>query len=98
MNHPVLEFLPEPELEFAAHERHVDIRYGLMHSGPLDKYMAAAPKLIRLGLVGTAETTAGVQSWLENAPATELPPRRAGSLTFFPAFLGFRAALLLIHR
>jgi len=48
------DFLQEPELEFGA-GKHVDIRFGLNHYGPLDVTSEAAPKKIRVGLVGVPE-------------------------------------------
>jgi hypothetical protein len=57
-------YIDEPELEFGS-GRHIDIRYGLAEYGPLDFASSLAPKIIRLGLIGTPETTSGTSQWLE---------------------------------
>jgi hypothetical protein len=59
-----LDFIHEPELEFGT-GRHVDIRFGLMNYGPLDRFESLAPKEIKLGIVGTPETAEGVHKWLD---------------------------------
>ena len=60
-----IEHLPEPELEFGGGGRHLDIRFGLMRHGPLDAGSATAPGDLRLGIVGTQDTIAGIVQWLE---------------------------------
>lgn len=54
--------LDEPLLEFGGNAREVDIRYGLMRHGPLEPERAS---MIRLGIIGTAETCEGFERWLE---------------------------------
>ena len=51
-----LSILEEPELEFGGGSRHVDIRFGIKDYGPFDLQAPKAPKEVRLGLIGTAET------------------------------------------
>jgi hypothetical protein len=89
--------LQEPELEFGT-GRHVDIRFGLMNYGPLDFESTLAPKQIKLGLVGTPQTTEGLQAWLEQCgKGIEAKPSNKPNL--FPHFPGFeesfRSSLML---
>jgi len=44
----------------------VDIRFGIKDYGPFDLQSPRAPKEIRIGLVGTAETTEGAARWIES--------------------------------
>ncbi len=83
-----IEHLPEPELEFANGNRHVDIRFGLMDFGPLDRGTVRAPGDIKVGIVGTSETIEGVTRWLERCKdGIEAKPSRQPNL--FPRFPGF---------
>lgn len=84
-----ISFLSEPELEFGAQERHVDIRYGLMQGGPLDRDSDNAPKLIRLGVIGTAETIDGVLKWLEQCAHAGVAAKKSRLSNLFPAFPGY---------
>ncbi|HEX3722499.1 MAG TPA: Piwi domain-containing protein [Nitrolancea sp.] len=80
--------LPEPELEFGDSGRHVDVRFGLMEFGPLDRGTVRAPVNIKVGIVGTNETVEGISRWLEScqrgisASASRQP-------NLFPHFPGF---------
>lgn len=76
--------LPEPDLEFGDGGRHVDPRQGLILHGPLQ---AKPGDLIRVGVVGTAETVEGMTSFMERA-MTGIPSanERLGNLN--PAFPG----------
>lgn len=78
--------LDEPFLEFAD-GTHVDVRAGIVESGTLDRDAQQIPKPIRVGLLGTSETTEGVLQWLEtcgrglpsgNRRYPELRPRFPG--------------------
>jgi hypothetical protein len=80
-------FLDEPELEFGA-GRHIDIRFGLANYGPLDVDSPLAPHEIRVGIVGTSETIAGVREWLERC-AAGVPAKQSPQPYLFPAFPGF---------
>lgn len=82
-------FLDEPELEFGA-GRHIDIRFGLGNYGPLDALSPLAPHEIRVGIVGTRETIAGVREWLERCSAG-VPAKETPQPSLFPAFPGFGA-------
>jgi len=54
--------LDEPLLEFGGNGREIDIRLGLMRHGPLEPERAAT---VRLGIIGTAETTEGFARFLD---------------------------------
>jgi hypothetical protein len=83
-----IEHLPEPELEFAGGNRHVDIRFGLMDFGPLDRDSVRAPRDIKVGIVGTPETIEGITRWIERCRAgIDAKPSRQPNL--FPRFPGF---------
>ena len=82
-----VDFFQEPELEFGA-GRHIDIRFGLMHYGPLDYEQSLAPKLIKLGIVGTPETVEGMHTWLERCQ-NEIPAKLSKQPNLFPRFPGF---------
>lgn len=84
-----IELLPEPELEFGG-GRHVDIRFGLRNYGPITFDDPVAPHEIRLGLVGTAATIAGVKEWLEHC-RNGVPAKVSKKPNLFPAFPGFGA-------
>ena len=82
-----LTHLSEPPLEFGGSMRHVDIRFGLMDYGPFDRGTEAAPKRIKVGIVGSAETVEGTARWLENCRSGfDAKPSRQPNL--FPAFPG----------
>ena len=82
-----LEHLDEPLLEFASGQ-HIDVRFGLTQYSPLDRYFETAPHRIKVGIVGSAETTEGLREWLDEARSgiaakpTKLP-------NLFPSFPGF---------
>ncbi len=82
-----VDFFQEPELEFGA-GRHIDIRFGLMHYGPLDYEQALAPRLIKVGIVGTPETVEGMHAWLERCQH-EIPAKISKQPNLFPRFPGF---------
>lgn len=86
-----LEYIPEPELEFGSEEREVDIRLGLTKHGPLDGHQLTAPKLINVGIVGTAETVEGVARWLERCQH-EILGKASRQPHLFPDFPGYRNA------
>jgi hypothetical protein len=54
--------LEEPLLEFGGNGREIDIRLGLMRHGPLEPERASK---VRLGIIGTAETTEGFARFLD---------------------------------
>lgn len=80
-----LSIIEEPELEFGGKNRHVDIRFGIRDYGPFDLQSTRAPKEIRVGLLGTAETTEGVTRWIEKCThGIRQKPTKQPNL--FPAF------------
>ncbi|HEU4713266.1 MAG TPA: hypothetical protein VFS76_16960 [Pyrinomonadaceae bacterium] len=82
-----INFIHEPELEFGL-GRHVDIRFGLMQYGPVDRSNSIAPKEIKLGIVGTPETIEGVNRWIEKC-RTGIPGKKSFHPNLFPRFPGF---------
>src|SRR5262249_9293433 len=102
-----LSYFEEPELEFGSGQ-HVDIRFGIMDYGPLDFESQLAPKHINVGIVGTAETIAGVIEWFErcrkgvaakpNKIDPSKPNKQPNLFARFPGFSadhGFRSTLVL---
>ena len=59
------EYLTEPLLAFADEQLHVDPKAGIARYGPRSYGRAEHPGRIRVGFVGTAETTATARKWLE---------------------------------
>src|SRR5438046_2310825 len=80
--------LDEPELEFAGGATHIDIRFGLMNSGPLD-VVNPRTRSISVGIVGVPETIEGLARWLD-ACRTEVPAKDSPYPNLFPRFPGFR--------
>ena len=79
----------EPELQFGT-SRHIDIRFGLMNYAPLDFDSDAAPKHIRVGIVGSAASIEGLRDWLERC-RVEIPAKQSRQPNLFPRFPGFSA-------
>lgn len=81
------DFINEPELEFGSGGRHIDVRFGLTHFGPLDSG-GTGRQAIRVGVVGDDATIELFHNWLAkcrqgvDAKPSTLP-------TLFPAFKGF---------
>lgn len=68
--------LDEPLLQFSK-GTHVDIRAGLATLGPVDMGTNTVPSPIRVGIVGTAATIAGLRLWIENCRGgVKLPTQR----------------------
>jgi hypothetical protein len=83
-------FLDEPTLEFGGNGRHIDIRFGIMSHGPLDRTRGTAPRRIRVGLVGSSDTIEGTIGWLNRCKnGVAAKPSRQPNL--FPRFPGFTA-------
>ncbi len=80
-----LSILEEPELEFGGSNRHVDIRFGIKDYGPFDLQSPRAPKDLRVGLVGSAETVEGAKAWLEKC-ARGIERKQTKQPNLFPAF------------
>jgi hypothetical protein len=82
-----LSHLKEPSLEFGGAFRHPDIRFGIMDYGPFDVGMEGAPKRIRLGIVGSAETVEGAARWIDSC-ASGFPAKESRQPNLFPPFPG----------
>lgn len=85
-------FLDEPSLEFGGGGRHIDIRFGIMGNGPLDRSRGTAPRRIRVGLVGSAESIEGTLAWLNRCKGG-LPAKPSRQPNLFPCFPGFTGEL-----
>jgi hypothetical protein len=77
--------LDEPELEFGGTQPHIDIRFGLKDYGPLDLLSTQSPKIIRLGLVGTAEGVEGFSGWIAHC-RNGIAAKTSRQPHLFPAF------------
>jgi hypothetical protein len=81
-------FLHEPELEFGSGGTHVDIRYGLIGYGPLAIGEPTSPAQLKVGVVGTEETTAAIREWFDRCKdCVSAKQSRLGNL--FAPFSGF---------
>jgi len=80
-------FIQEPVLEFGT-GTHVDIRFGLMNHGPLDRRSETAPQRVRIGIVGTPEGVEGVHAWLERI-GQGIEAKESRQPNLFPRFPGF---------
>lgn len=81
-------FVNEPDLEFGGNGRHIDIRFGLKATGPLDRGTPNAPAIVRLGVVGDAESVGMFRSWVDKCRnGIEAKPSTLPMLfTDFPGF------------
>ena len=82
-----LTHLTEPDLEFGHAFRHPDIRFGIMDYGPLDFGMESAPKRIKMGVIGSAETVEGTARWIEKC-AKGFAAKQSRQPNLFPSFPG----------
>ncbi|MFO0873170.1 MAG: hypothetical protein U0575_04260 [Phycisphaerales bacterium] len=81
-------FIQEPELEFGGGGRHIDVRFGLMANGPLDRGSPTAPSSVRIGVVGDAEGVAGLRAWIDKC-RVGIEAKPSTLPTLFTAFPGF---------
>ena len=79
--------IAEPELEFGGGGRHLDIRFGLMDHGPFDAAHPEAPRRIRVGIVGSAETVEGADRWIDRC-RSGVAAKVSRQPNLFPAFPG----------
>ena len=84
-----LSHLAEPELEFGGALRHLDIRFGIMDYGPFDLHAEGAPRRIKIGIVGSAETLEGTARWVA-ACADGFDAKASRQANLFPSFPGLR--------
>jgi hypothetical protein len=80
--------LPEPELEFGGGARHIDMRFGLLHYGPLDRGEAQAPQGVRLGIAGDSDGIDRLIAWIDRCRAG-LEAKRSRRRNLYPPFPGF---------
>ncbi len=80
-------FIQEPELEFGG-GRHIDIRFGLMHHGPLDARVAGGARTCRVGIVGDGEGIDNFRAWIDSC-RSGIPAKQTRLKTLFPKFPGF---------
>src|SRR5947207_15571449 len=83
-----IEHIGEPELEFGGGGRHVDVRFGLMDFGPLDRGTVHAPSDVKVGVIGTTETVEGVTRWLDLC-GNGVGAKISRQPNLFPRFPGF---------
>ncbi|MBM3933872.1 MAG: hypothetical protein FJ319_06150 [SAR202 cluster bacterium] len=83
-----IQIMDEPELEFAGGGRHIDMRFGLNHFGPLD---IEVPRMrsIPIGIVGTNESIEGLRLWLDRCRG-EIAAKQSPYANFYVPFPGFR--------
>jgi hypothetical protein len=82
-----IDILREPELEFGDGRRHEDIRFGITEHGPLDCALPTAPKIIRVGVVGTPQSVEGFCGWLLRCQGG-IAAKDSRQPNLFPAFPG----------
>jgi hypothetical protein len=58
------QYFPEPLLAFANGELHIDPKAGIARYGPHSLGSPRDPRLVRIGMIGTAETTSTLMNWL----------------------------------
>lgn len=81
------DFIHEPELEFGRGGRHIDVRFGLSHFGPLDAG-GTARQAIRVGVIGDDATNDLFHEWLARCRGG-IEAKQSTLPTLFPPFNGF---------
>jgi hypothetical protein len=89
-----VDFIQEPELEFGSNARHIDIRFGLMNYGPLDRGLSTAPEQISIGIVGSSESVEGFTGWIA-ACRNGIAAKESKQPNLFPRFPGFGGDMML---
>jgi hypothetical protein len=82
-----IDFLDEPELDFGS-GRHIDIRFGIANYGPHDIDSEHAPRVVRLGVVGTGADIERARGFIEKC-RSEIPGPATRQPNLRPAFPGF---------
>lgn len=83
-------FIDETEvpLEFGDERRHVDIRYGIINHGVLDRSERDEARVIRMGLIGSPQSNEACLEWIERC--TEgVGAKDSPKVNLFPRFPGF---------
>jgi hypothetical protein len=78
----------EVELEFAGGRRHVDIRFGILNHGVLDRDDRATSREIKIGVIGTTQLIDGFLGWLDNC-GNGVDAKQTNKPNLFPRFPGF---------
>jgi len=78
----------EVELEFADGQRHVDIRFGILNHGVLDRDERSEARDIRIGVIGTPNLIDGFLGWLETC-GEGVAAKETNKPNLFPRFPGF---------
>lgn len=75
-------------LEFSNSQRHVDIRYGIINFGVLDRDDRQQAREIRIAMIGTSETVEQFQLWLTECEKG-VAAKKSNQPNLFPYFPGF---------
>ena len=78
----------EIPLEFGDERRHVDIRFGIINHGVLDRNEGEGPRVIRLGVVGSPRSIEACFEWLEKC-SEGVAAKESPKPNLFPRFPGF---------
>jgi hypothetical protein len=78
----------EVELEFAGGRRHVDIRFGILNHGVLDRNERQTSREINIGIIGIVTVIDGFINWLETCEQG-VDAKKSKKSNLFPRFPGF---------
>jgi len=89
---PETDFIDEVdiELEFGGGNRHIDIRFGILNHGTLDRDERTDARYIHLAIIGLPEPTDKFLDWLE-ACGSGVESKETRKPNLFPRFPGFGA-------
>lgn len=87
---PKIGFIDEEcvELEFAGGKRHVDIRFGILNYGVLDRDERTSAREISIGVIGTPQLMDGFLEWLDSC-GSGVDAKETKKTNLFPRFPGF---------
>lgn len=77
----------EVELEFGGGRRHVDIRFGILNHGVLDRDERSEARMIKIGIIGSSDPIDGFLDWLE-ACGNGVDAKETNKPNLFPRFPG----------
>ncbi len=83
---PDVTHFEEPELQFGL-APHIDVRFGLMNYGPLDATEAERPDSLVVGMLGTNQSSASLQKWVERI-TTGVEAKESIQPHMYPRFPG----------